>query len=139
MGIERDAKRPRFHHPAEGIIAQRGMIEMERQRGRGLTRPAISHPNAKDGAGFNRQPCPNPGGFQQALGGQRNGIGAAIKGRHFHGRQGRGINNCGPDARAGETRSQSGANRPGAHHTNINILKGFHGPSLSGRACRTKP
>ena len=69
MRIERDAKRPCFDHPAEGIIANRGMIEMERERGGRLARPAIGYTNAKDGAGGYRQSFPNASSFQQALGG----------------------------------------------------------------------
>jgi hypothetical protein len=108
------------------------MIEMERKRGGGLTGPAIGHANAKDGAGFHRQPFPNASPFQQPFGGQRNSIGAAIKGRHFHGRQGGSINNCGLDPGAGKPGRQGGTDRPGTHYANIYILGSFHGVHSTG-------
>ena len=132
MRIERDAKGPRFHHPAEGVFAKRRMIKMERKRGGGLPRPAISHANAKDGAGFHRQPFPNAGPFQQPFGGQRNGIGAAIKGLHFHGRQRGRVNHCGLDPSAGQPGGQGGTDRPGTHHANIYILESFHRAQSTG-------
>ena len=67
-------------------------VEIRRERG-GAARPG--RPSATrmrvDRAGRARQAVPDAGGLQQALGGQRDGIGAAVEFRQLHRRQRRGV------------------------------------------------
>ena len=69
----------RLHQEAEGLRPDILGPEMQRERRGRLARPAVGHADVEDRAGRLGQPLPDPRRLQQALGGERDGVGAAVE------------------------------------------------------------
>ena len=134
--VQRDAQGACLDHPAEGFFPHIGMVEMQGERRRRFPRPPVGDTDAQDRAGFLRQPVPHPGGGQQPLGGQRDGIGPPVEVGQFHRRQRRGVHHRRADAGGGQRRGQGGADRSGADDADLDLDGRAHARNLGARRRR---